>query len=417
MGLHMVAFPDLRIVPEVQQQMDRGVGQIRVIISAAEKHTAAEVERLLRLQPEIDPNSVQSSEHFVFATLTPQQISTLSEHPEVRKIWPNKEVQLMMQSSARTIGARAVWEDFGIRGSGIVWAVLDSGIDSTHEALRDTVIDQINLTSEPGPGGHGTHVAGIIAGHCEERDFFGVAPECKLYDFKVAGAATFDISLTILALDRIRKLNQEAGKIVIHGANISLGVSNEENLKQFQCGFSPVCEEANRLAESGVVVCVAAGNYGAQAFLTPGKNGPEIFAGFITMGIIDPGNADLAITVGSTHKEEPRRYGISPFSSKGPTGDGRCKPDLVAPGEKVRSCVPGNQYQTLSGTSQATPHVSGAAALLLSACPGLIGNPRKVKEILLSSCQDLGRDHHFQGAGLVYARRAVEEVKKFSACQ
>ena len=79
------------------------------------------------------------------------------------------------------------------------------------------------------------------------------------------------------------------------------------------------------------------------------------------MSITDPGNAESVITVGSTHRRDAHTYGVSYFSSRGPTGDGRLKPDLVAPGEKIRSTIPDDGDERLDGTSMAAPHVSGAS--------------------------------------------------------
>src|SRR5204863_4309764 len=140
----------------------------------------------------------------------------------------------------------------------------------------------------------------------------------------------------------------------------------------FACGQSPLCNVVDRLARSGVVVVVAAGNTGYGYTETQARG--SVAAG-LTLSINDPGNAERAITVGSTHRDSPHIYGVSYFSSKGPTGDGRIKPDLVAPGEKILSCAAGNKLQQLegvkpedavyvedSGTSMAAPHVSGAIA-------------------------------------------------------
>jgi subtilisin family serine protease len=143
------------------------------------------------------------------------------------------------------------------------------------------------------------------------------------------------------------------------------------------------------------------------------------------MTINDPGNAERAITVGSTHRDAPHTYGVSFFSSKGPTGDGRCKPDLVAPGERITSCAAGGRLRAVagsadtsatavyvedSGTSMAAPHVSGAAAALLSVRREFIGDPDKVKEILLDSAISLGRSTDFQGRGLLDLMRALQSV-------
>jgi subtilisin family serine protease len=177
--------------------------------------------------------------------------------------------------------------------------------------------------------------------------------------------------------------------------------------------------EVDRLVRSGVVVVVAAGNTGYGVAQSQ-------FRGVISAGmdltINDPGNAELAITVGSTHKDMPHIYGVSYFSSKGPTGDGRAKPDLVAPGEKIISCAAGKQRQEMkdrvgdcdyleeSGTSMAAPHVSGVIAAFLSIRREFIGYPEKVKEVFLSTATDLKRERYFQGHGLVDLMRAIQSV-------
>ena len=170
---------------------------------------------------------------------------------------------------------------------------------------------------------------------------------------------------------------------------------------------------------SGVVVVVAAGNTGYGSLQTASG----MVQGALDLSINDPGNADLAITVGATHRDMPHVYGVSYFSSKGPTGDGRLKPDLVAPGERILSCAAGAaateaaaqaghpcQYLEDSGTSMAAPHVSGAIAAFLSVRREFIGQPDWVKRTFLETATDLGRDRHFQGRGLVDLMRAIQSV-------
>ena len=123
------------------------------------------------------------------------------------------------------------------------------------------------------------------------------------------------------------------------------------------------------------------------------------------------------ITVGSTHSEFPHRYGPSYFSSKGPTGDGRFKPDVLAPGEKIYSAWPDtaemkslDDLVSLSGTSMATAHVSGAIAQFLSVKPEFIGLPRQVKRMLMDTCVDLERDRNFQGSGLIDVLNLIQSA-------
>ena len=153
-----------------------------------------------------------------------------------------------------------------------------------------------------------------------------------------------------------------------------------------------------------MVVVAAAGNEGYT------KDSNLLTGGYQTVSITDPGNAENVITVGSTHRDMPHTYGVSYFSSRGPTGDGRLKPDLVAPGEKIDSVAPGEGLVRKDGTSMAAPHVSGAAALLLARHREFIGLPQRVKKVLCDTATDLGREHYFQGSGMLDVLRAIQGV-------
>lgn len=263
----------------------------------------------------------------------------------------------------------------------------------------------------PPPSSHGTHVAGIIGGNAGEavpKAFSdGMCPDIVLYDFRVIGSGSTleDTEFAIIAaLQYVRHLNESRSYTTIHGVNLSLSIPHD--VRNFACGRTPICNECERLVESGVVVVAAAGNLGYHTFET--KDGA--YEGYAAFSITDPGNAESVITVGATHRSWPHTYGVSFFSSRGPTGDGRMKPDLVAPGERIHSAVPGNEWKELDGTSMAAPHVSGAAAMLMARYSELVGQPRRLKSLLCESATDLGRERSFQGSGMLDVLRAFQKV-------
>ena len=262
---------------------------------------------------------------------------------------------------------------------------------------------------------HGTHVAGILAANWPEaaqqtpiqEPLYGVCPDLEMYDLRVLPdkpTDTADEFTIIAALQFIRHLNAHKDVMLIHGVNLSLSVPHD--VANYACGRTPVCEECERVVASGVVVVTAAGNRGFDKR----EREPSAFGDYRYISITDPGNADGVITVGSTHRMLPHNYGVSYFSSRGPTGDGRTKPDLVAPGERIDSCALNDYFGTMDGTSMAAPHVSGAAALLLARHRELIGNPRRVKDVLARTATDLGREPRFQGAGMVDVLRAIQSI-------
>jgi hypothetical protein len=402
----------------------------------------------------------------------------------------NRPASTALDRSVPAVKADAAHTLFKVNCEGIVWAVLDCGIDGTHDAfqiwdkkdkdnrtyisrvrktfdftkireiisndeqdvtgdeLKDlaaaagisedeasdclkiiaadanakrptnwSVVEKLIMLKNPPPpvALHGTHVAGIIgadkSGRGKESDYGGgMCPDIRLYDFRVLGKTLEDTEFSVIAaLQYIRYVNERHSYITIHGANLSLSIPH--NVRNFACGRTPVCNECERLVESGVVVVAAAGNRGFQKFTT--KDG--IFESYAAFSITDPGNGEGVITVGSTHGNWPQTYGVSFFSSRGPTGDGRLKPDIVAPGERIQSTVPGTGTSTSdwaaeSGTSMAAPHVSGAAAMLLARYEELIGQPRRVKRILCESATDLGRERSFQGHGMLDVLRAFQSI-------
>jgi len=368
----------------------------------------------------------------------------------------------------RTTKCDAGQASFGALGEGIVWAVADSGVATDHphfvlhrntEELPGNIEHQdftsraTGVAADGDASGHGTHVAGIIAGEIardisvpvwsarRERDehgdvtykltnvaatgMRGMAPRAKIVSLRVLDGHDRGLTSSLIqAIEYVQDMNDGGRQLKIHGLNLSVGY--EFDAEWFAAGQSLLCREVDRLVRSGVVVVVAAGNTGHGHIDADAKG---VIRAALSHTINDPGNADLAITVGSTHASAPHTYGISYFSSKGPTGDGRLKPDVVAPGERIVSCAAGAlreevlrrcasqlsigqevTYVERSGTSMAAPHVSGAIAGLLSIRPEFVGQPERLKTLLLRSATDLGRERYFQGAGLVDQMRAIQSI-------
>ena len=342
--------------------------------------------------------------------------------------------RLAHAASGRAPGARRVPPAARARGAPVETvpraelarraADLQQRLQSGRPLDWDELAAMIEVPHRGGPGGypapgseHGTHVAGILASSWKhedwpeaerpdgDEDLVGMCPDVILYDFRVVGADGAGDEFTVMAaLQFIRHLNETHDKQIIHGANLSLSLKHD--VANYACGRTPVCDECERVISSGVVVVAAAGNEGYIRFHTPTGDSE----GYHSISITDPGNADGVITVGATHRFQPHAYGVSYFSSRGPTGDGRVKPDLVAPGEKITAPIPGGRSGAKDGTSMAAPHVSGAAVLLMARHRELIGRPKRVKEILCATATDLGRERYFQGHGMLDVLRAIQSV-------
>jgi subtilisin family serine protease len=318
------------------------------------------------------------------------------------------------------IKADAALTSFSASGTGITWAVLDTGVRADHPHFTDSggnVVKEVWDCTKPGrpvklvghkdPDGHGTHVSGIIAGSAKPRadgqpsNERGVAPKARLVVYKVLNdKGQGEDAWIIKALDHIAGLNDNiADGLAIHGLNLSLGGPFDNTV--YGCGFSPICVELRRLWRSGVLVVVASGNEGRIDVRT--SSGDTEINNFMSIG--DPANLEDCIAVGSVNADKPHLYGVSSFSSRGPTADGRAKPDVVAPGERISSCnsrfhSEKDWYYPQSGTSMAAPHVSGLLAAFLSVRREFSGRPDEVKKILLDACVDINRDRYHQGRGL-----------------
>jgi serine protease AprX len=331
----------------------------------------------------------------------------LNDHTIVRETYDftglRNHIAATLADTAHPGASEKAIQDALNSGLAIDWTVYAPLIKLEHGAGYKPPVDA-----------HGTHVAGTIAGDWRPDDpgkpprhaLQGVCPGLTLYDLRVLDDNGEGYEFSVLAaLSFVRWRNAQSGGTVIHGVNLSFSL--EHDVRNSACGRSPVCLEAKRVHDSGVVAVAAAGNEGRADFTYQGSPPRE---GYRTVSISDPGNTEDVITVGSTHRLEPHAYGISYFSSRGPTGDGRAKPDLVAPGEKITGPVPGEKSARMDGTSMAAPHVSGAAALLMARHRELVGEPDRVKKVLCNSATDLGRERHYQGAGMLDILRAIQSV-------
>jgi subtilisin family serine protease len=417
---------------------------------------------------------------YVKCFLTPDEIGALwsfdhgrapSSAPTIFRVWPDYRLEAHIDRSISTIKSDAASRAYAATGGGVVWAVIDSGVDRLHphfacgtfaEAVRPWSKDFTHLLdAQPSPSddpeapfhdpdGHGTHVAGIIAGRLPDgvrpvmgvqqrtidglpqwalreldphHDLVGVAPDCQLVSLRVLtprdGTLVTSSSAVIAALYYVRTvLNDDGRNLRVHGVNLSLGCA--WNPDDYAAGQSPLCREVDLLVGSGVVVVASAGN-GGSATGTSGGLWAQ------SCSITDPGNAARAITVGSTHRDEPHRFGVTYTSSKGPTMDGRMKPDVLAPGERITSAATGSLRDALSaqlptdpdgwaayiedsGTSMAAPHVSGAIAAFLSVRKEYAGLPEQVKQLFSDNATSLGRDRYLEGHGLIDLMRVLASV-------
>lgn len=264
-------------------------------------------------------------------------------------------------------------------GKGITVAVMDTGM-YPHIDFGTRIIGFVDFISGKkysfDDNGHGTHVTGIIAGNgtASGGKYKGVAPECNLIGLKVLDRMGNGNKEDVLRAFQWILDNRDKYKIRI--VNISVGTTYKTRSEHDLLNLG-----VEKLWDAGIVVVAAAGNQGPNA-------------GSVTA----PGGSKKIITVGSSDMLK----GKYATSGRGPTFECVCKPDLVVPGNRVISCIPGNEgkglYGVKSGTSMSTPKISGAIALALEKDPTLTNVD--IKMMLKSSCDDLGLSYNEQGWGL-----------------
>lgn len=315
--------------------------------------------------------------------LTKNEINKLAKMKEVTSIEFDEPVQAHMYKSTTWFGSHEVNKanrlniDGSLDGDSNHYskddatiAIIDTGIDNNHVNLDDGKVigwyDVINGRTTPyDDNGHGTHVAGIAAGEGSREQYKGAAPGASLVGVKVlSSSGSGSLSGVIDGIDWVITNKDTYGIDVL---NMSLGSSGNGD------GTDALSQAVNRAAAEGIVPVVSAGNSGSREG-TLGK----------------PAIAADAITVGAMADPSRKGFALAPFSSRGPTTDGRIKPDISGPGVGIIApkANSGNQYVAYSGTSMSSPYVAGSAALVLSANPEL--SPAEVKSILMTSSHDMG---------------------------
>ncbi|MFD3523517.1 S8 family serine peptidase [Streptomyces sp. NPDC058653] len=308
--------------------------------------------------------------------------------PGVESVGLDGVVEAALDVSVPQIGAPQVWEK-GYDGTGVKIAVLDTGIDAGHPDVKDKIVAQQNFTGEADTddhNGHGTHVASTAAGTGAASDgrYRGAAPGADLLIGKVLNSSGSGLTSEIVAG---MEWAVEQGADVV---NMSLGAPDE-------FGTDPLEETVDALSDRALFV-VAAGNSGPAAG-----------------SLRSPGVAEGALTVGAVDKQDA----LASFSSRGPRiEDGGVKPDLTAPGVDITAASaagapptgeePRPAYAAMSGTSMASPHVAGAAALLAQARPDWTG--RQIKSALVGSATPGDHGVYEQGTGRVDLVRATEQT-------
>ena len=364
-------------------------------------------------------------------------LNQMAANPSVFRIHYDRPAARFNYRTALTVGSKAVHDTLGLTGAGVGVAVIDSGIVTYHEDLTSNsstmypygnqrvskFVDFVNGQTAPyDDNGHGSHVAGIIAGNGYDSNGrkAGAAPEASLVSLKVLdGNGNGTVSNIIAALDWVLENHTTYNIRVV---NMSVGAAIHES-----AWTDPLTLAAKRVVDAGVVVVGAAGNFGQNSAGLPQYG-----------GISAPGNAPWVLTVGGSSTNGTAKRGddvMGSYSSRGPSYiDWNAKPDLVAPGTgtvslsssgsefaltRQMALFPGSfptgtlPYLSLSGTSMAAPVVTGTVALMLQANPKL--TPNAVKAILQYTAQQYpGYDGLTQGAGFLNTVGAIRLARFYA---
>lgn len=322
--------------------------------------------------------------------LTRPEVDRVIPSPRLRPAQPVEALSMKALASGAPsgvgwnvsmIGADKVWEEFGVRGEGIVIGQSDSGVDVNHPELKDSYrgrdsgddynwFDPWNGRTSPyDDGGHGTHTLGTILG----QNGIGVAPEATWFACANLNRNLGNPALYLDCMQFMLAPFPQGGDPFMDGdpARAADVLNNSWGCPEIEgCDPNALLYAANHLRDAGIFVVVSTGNDGPNCSTVTAPL--SLYDSVFSVGAVD-------------------RYGnVADFSSRGPVtvdGSGRMKPDIAAPGVEIYSALPGGTYGESSGTSMAGPHVAGAVALLWSADPSLIGDIDRTEQILIETAK------------------------------
>ena len=381
---------------------------VAVIVRMTSAVSAASVHAL---QAAVGGFDVRARWHIIngfAATMTREQARALRMRRDVAAIEQDAGARATASNARTSFGVAKAAADFGVTGdrdgaprtytrNDVVACIVDTGVDASHVDLDGGQVlawqDFVNGHAAPyDDNGHGSHVAGILAGQGDgNARYRGVAPGAALVVAKALNASGGGSVADIISA--VQFCVDARATFDVRILSMSLGGSGSSD------GRDALSDAVNAAAADGLLPVVAAGNEGPRE-----------------RSIGSPAAAASALTVCSMADPGVNGFSVSPFSSRGPTADGRVKPDVCGPGASITSVRANSTdgYVTYSGTSMATPFVAGVAALMLDADPAL--TPAKMKSILIGTAQDWrtpGADQD-TGAGRLQGYDAIRFAGSYS---